>query len=115
MSSTTPGNVVSGPGTIADRLPHDPEAERAVLGAVLASPYLFRKVDEGIRARVEEKIAADQAAFAEAQERLTVAVPTSSAAAVSATVSPPKKRHSTTRARRSKSPSRCVRAMTWSS
>ncbi|MCG6947835.1 MAG: replicative DNA helicase [Acidobacteria bacterium] len=38
MSSTKPGNVVSGPGTVADRLPHDPEAERAVLGAVLLDP-----------------------------------------------------------------------------
>jgi replicative DNA helicase len=49
MSSTTPGNVVSGPGTIADRLPHDPEAERAVLGAVLLDPgamlHIIEKLD----------------------------------------------------------------------
>jgi replicative DNA helicase len=38
MSSTRPGNVVSGPGPTADRLPHDPEAERAVLGAILLDP-----------------------------------------------------------------------------
>ena len=38
MSSTRPGTVVPGPGPLADRLPHDPEAERAVLGAVLLDP-----------------------------------------------------------------------------
>ncbi len=38
MSSTRPGTVVSGPGPTADRLPHDPEAERAVLGAILLDP-----------------------------------------------------------------------------
>jgi replicative DNA helicase len=38
MSSTRPGTVVPGPGPLADRLPHDPEAERAVLGAILLDP-----------------------------------------------------------------------------
>ncbi len=49
MSSTTPGNVVSGPGTIADRLPHDPEAERAVLGAVLLDPGAMLHIIEKLR------------------------------------------------------------------
>jgi replicative DNA helicase len=51
MSSTSPGNVVSGPGPIADRLPHDPEAERAVLGAVLLDP--------GAMLHIIEKLAVD--------------------------------------------------------
>jgi replicative DNA helicase len=50
MSSTSPGNVVSGPGTIADRLPHDPEAERAVLGALLLDPGALLHVIEKLRA-----------------------------------------------------------------
>ena len=49
MSSTTPGNVVSGPGTVADRLPHDPEAERAVLGAVLLDPGAMLHIIEKLR------------------------------------------------------------------
>jgi replicative DNA helicase len=51
MSSTSPGNVVSGPGTVADRLPHDPESERAVLGAVLLDP--------GAMLHIIEKLAVD--------------------------------------------------------
>ena len=49
MSSTSPGNVVSGPGTVADRLPHDPEAERAVLGAVLLDPGAMLHIIEKLR------------------------------------------------------------------
>jgi len=49
MSITTPGNVVSGPGTVADRLPHDPEAERAVLGAVLLDPGAMLHIIEKLR------------------------------------------------------------------
>jgi len=49
MSSTTPGNVVSGPGTVADRVPHDPEAERAVLGAVLLDPSAMLHIIEKLR------------------------------------------------------------------
>jgi replicative DNA helicase len=48
MSSTRPGTVVSGPGLTADRLPHDPEAERAVLGAMLLDP--------GARLHIVDKI-----------------------------------------------------------
>jgi replicative DNA helicase len=50
MSSTTPGNVVPGPGPLADRLPHDPEAERAVLGAVLLDPGAMLHIIEKLRA-----------------------------------------------------------------
>ena len=49
MSSTTPGNVVSGPGSVADRLPHDPEAERAVLGAVLLDPGAMLHIIEKLQ------------------------------------------------------------------
>ena len=49
MSSTTPGNVVSGPGAVADRLPHDPEAERAVLGAVLLDPGAMLHIIEKLQ------------------------------------------------------------------
>jgi len=49
MSSTTPGNVVTGPGPAADRLPHDPEAERAVLGAVLLDPGAMLHIIEKLR------------------------------------------------------------------
>jgi replicative DNA helicase len=49
MSSTTPGNVVSGPTPLADRLPHDPEAERAVLGAVLLDPGAMLHIIEKLR------------------------------------------------------------------
>jgi replicative DNA helicase len=49
MSSTTPGNVVSGPGSVGDRLPHDPEAERAVLGAVLLDPSAMLHIIEKLR------------------------------------------------------------------
>ena len=49
MSSTTPGYVVSGPGAVADRLPHDPEAERAVLGAVLLDPGAMLHIIEKLR------------------------------------------------------------------
>ena len=49
MSSTSTGNVVSGPGTIADRLPHDPEAERAVLGAVLLDPGAMLHIIEKLK------------------------------------------------------------------
>jgi replicative DNA helicase len=49
MSSTTPGSVVSGPGATADRLPHDPEAERAVLGAVLLDPGAMLHIIEKLR------------------------------------------------------------------
>ncbi len=52
MSSTRPGNVVSGPGPTADRLPHDPEAERAVLGAVLLDP--------GARLHIVDKLRDDE-------------------------------------------------------
>ncbi len=48
MSSTRTGTVVSGPGLTADRLPHDPEAERAVLGAMLLDP--------GARLHIVDKI-----------------------------------------------------------
>jgi len=50
MSSTTPGNVVPGPAPLADRLPHDPEAERAVLGAVLLDPGAMLHIIEKLRA-----------------------------------------------------------------
>ena len=49
MSSTSPGNVVSGPGTVAERLPYEPEAERAVLGAVLLDPNALLMVIEKVR------------------------------------------------------------------
>ena len=49
MSSTTPGNVVPGPTHLADRLPHDPEAERAVLGAVLLDPGAMLHIIEKLR------------------------------------------------------------------
>jgi len=47
--STTPGNVAPGPVSIADRLPHDPEAERAVLGAVLLDPGSLLHIIEKLR------------------------------------------------------------------
>jgi replicative DNA helicase len=50
MSGTTPGNVVPGPTPLADRLPHDPEAERAVLGAVLLDPGAMLHIIEKLRA-----------------------------------------------------------------
>jgi replicative DNA helicase len=49
MSSRSPGTVVSGPTAIADRLPHDPEAERAVLGAVLLDPGSLLHIIEKLR------------------------------------------------------------------
>jgi len=52
MSSTRPGTVVSGPGVTADRLPHDPEAERAVLGAMLLDP--------GARLHIVDKLREDE-------------------------------------------------------
>lgn len=47
--STTPGNVAPGPVSIADRLPHDPEAERAVLGAVLLDPGSLLHIIDKLR------------------------------------------------------------------
>ncbi|MFV2073648.1 MAG: replicative DNA helicase [Thermoanaerobaculales bacterium] len=47
--STTPGNVAPGPISIADRLPHDPEAERAVLGAVLLDPGSLLHIIDKLR------------------------------------------------------------------
>jgi len=47
--STTPGNVITGPAPLADRLPHDPEAERAVLGAVLLDPGAMLHIIEKLR------------------------------------------------------------------
>ncbi len=49
MSSRSPGNVISGPGSTADRMPHDPEAERAVLGAVLLDPGAMLHIIEKLR------------------------------------------------------------------
>jgi replicative DNA helicase len=49
MSSTTPDNVIRGPNVTADRLPHDPEAERAVLGAVLLDPGSLLHIIEKLR------------------------------------------------------------------
>ena len=49
MSSTRPGTVVPGPGPLADRLPHEPEAERAVLGAVLLDPGALLHIIEKLR------------------------------------------------------------------
>jgi len=49
MSTTSPGNVVPGPVPLADRLPHDPEAERAVLGAVLLDPGAMLHIIEKLR------------------------------------------------------------------
>jgi replicative DNA helicase len=47
--STNPSHVASGPTSIADRLPHDPEAERAVLGAVLLDPGAMLHIIEKLR------------------------------------------------------------------
>ena len=49
MSSRSPGTVVPGPSAVADRLPHDPEAERAVLGAVLLDPGSLLHIIEKLR------------------------------------------------------------------
>ncbi|HSO22121.1 MAG TPA: replicative DNA helicase [Chondromyces sp.] len=49
MSSRSPGSVVPGPGQIADRMPHDAEAERAVLGAVLLDPSSMLHIIEKLR------------------------------------------------------------------
>ena len=47
--STNPSNVAAGPTPLADRLPHDPEAERAVLGAVLLDPGAMLHIIEKLR------------------------------------------------------------------
>ena len=47
--STNPSNVTAGPTPLADRLPHDPEAERAVLGAVLLDPGAMLHIIEKLR------------------------------------------------------------------
>ncbi len=49
MGSVTPRSVLSGPGAAGDRLPHDPEAERAVLGAVLLDPGAMLHIIEKLR------------------------------------------------------------------
>jgi replicative DNA helicase len=49
MCSRSPGTVVTGPSAVADRLPHDPEAERAVLGAVLLDPGSLLHIIEKLR------------------------------------------------------------------
>ncbi len=47
--STNASHVAAGPTSIADRLPHDPEAERAVLGAVLLDPGAMLHIIEKLR------------------------------------------------------------------
>jgi replicative DNA helicase len=47
--STSPTDVVPGPVPAAYRLPHEPEAERAVLGAILLDPGALLQVLEKLR------------------------------------------------------------------
>jgi replicative DNA helicase len=47
--SVTPGDVVGGPVPSADRLPHEADAERAVLGAILLDPGALLQVLEKLR------------------------------------------------------------------
>jgi replicative DNA helicase len=47
--SVTPTDVVPGPVPAGDRLPHEPEAERAVLGAILLDPGALLQLLEKLR------------------------------------------------------------------